>query len=55
MLCIVREEFVLCFRSRVHSRVPHLNPEPEMVSRVPPAVPPLRGDTSEITGVSSDL
>ncbi|TNN42131.1 hypothetical protein EYF80_047710 [Liparis tanakae] len=33
----------------------HLKPEPLMVSRVPPAVPPLRGETSEIIGVSSDL
>lgn len=30
----------------------HLKPEPVIVSREPPAVPPRRGDTSVITGVS---
>lgn len=29
----------------------HLKPEPLMVSRVPPAVPPRCGDTWETTGV----
>lgn len=30
----------------------HLKPEPVIVRLVPPAVPPLRGETSVITGVN---
>lgn len=33
----------------------HLKPEPRIVRLVPPAVPPLRGETSVTTGVNGDL
>lgn len=44
-----------CFAAGQQFTSMHLKPEPLIVSRVPPAVPPLRGETSLITGVSADL
>lgn len=41
-----------CVYARLCFFLLHLKPEPWIVRVVPPAVPPLLGETSVITGVS---